>query len=238
GMRRMGAGERGKDPAGEGTARGRGRDRTLRRALAARGAKVTPAEKGFESNSLALQVHGGYGYSSEFLPEAWLRDQKLNSIHEGTTGIQGLDLLGRKAVAEAGAALLAFQEEAEAAARRAERAGVDPAWGAALVEAVGELTSLTAHLAGLGLSGDVEAMLLHSADYLDLFSVIAVAWQWILQAAAAKEGLAARPSDGDFYQGKILAAQYFLATELPRVKQLAALCRAGEDSYAKMRPEW
>src|SRR5262249_56936665 len=105
GMRRMGAGERGKDPAGEGTARGRGRDRTLRRALAARGAKVTPAEKGFESNSLALQVHGGYGYSSEYLPEAWLRDQKLNSLHEGTTGIQALDLLGRRAVARGGAGL-------------------------------------------------------------------------------------------------------------------------------------
>ena len=59
-------------------------------------AKTFPAEKGFEANALAVQVHGGYGYSSEYLPEAWLRDQKLNSIHEGTTGIQGLDLLGRR----------------------------------------------------------------------------------------------------------------------------------------------
>jgi alkylation response protein AidB-like acyl-CoA dehydrogenase len=48
-----------------------------------------------EANALAVQIHGGYGYTSEYLPEAWLRDQKLNSIHEGTTGIQSLDLLGR-----------------------------------------------------------------------------------------------------------------------------------------------
>src|SRR6202521_154613 len=57
-------------------------------------AKSFPAEKGFESNALAVQVHGGYGYTSEYLPETWLRDQKLNSLHEGTTGIQSLDLLG------------------------------------------------------------------------------------------------------------------------------------------------
>ncbi|MCH9685632.1 MAG: acyl-CoA dehydrogenase, partial [Deltaproteobacteria bacterium] len=57
-------------------------------------AKSFPAERGFDANALALQIHGGYGYSSEYLPEAWLRDQKLNSIHEGTTGIQALDLLG------------------------------------------------------------------------------------------------------------------------------------------------
>ncbi|HEX8114180.1 MAG TPA: acyl-CoA dehydrogenase family protein, partial [Kofleriaceae bacterium] len=59
-------------------------------------AKTFPAERGFEANALAVQIHGGYGYSSEYLPEAWLRDQKLNSLHEGTTGIQSIDLLGRK----------------------------------------------------------------------------------------------------------------------------------------------
>ena len=74
-------------------------------------AKTFPAEWGFEANALALQIHGGYGYSSEQLPEAWLRDQKLNSIHEGTTGIQGLDLLGRKVVAQGGEPLRILIEE-------------------------------------------------------------------------------------------------------------------------------
>jgi butyryl-CoA dehydrogenase len=73
-------------------------------------AKSFPSEKGFEANALALQLHGGYGYSSEYLPESWLRDQKLNTIHEGTTTIQGLDLVGRKALAGGGAALLALRE--------------------------------------------------------------------------------------------------------------------------------
>jgi butyryl-CoA dehydrogenase len=87
-------------------------------------AKSFPAEWGFEANALALQVHGGYGYSSEQLPEAWLRDQKLNSIHEGTTTIHGLDLLGRRIVAEAGAPLRILLEMTEETSARAERAGV------------------------------------------------------------------------------------------------------------------
>src|SRR5207302_2520519 len=95
-------------------------------------AKSFPAEWGFESNALALQVHGGYGYSSEQLLESWLRDQELNSIHEGTTGIHGLDLLGRRIVADAGAPVRILMEEIEAVAGRADAAGLDPAWGAAL----------------------------------------------------------------------------------------------------------
>lgn len=204
-------------------------------------AKSFPAEKGFEANALALQIHGGYGYSSEYLPEAWLRDQKLNSIHEGTTGIQGLDLLGRKVVAGGGAALMALRDEIVQAIDRARRAGVEPAWGEQLAEAMSLVVELTAHLGEAGLRGDVERMLLHSADYLELFSLVVIAWQWIILAAVAREGLAAgagAPQPAAFYEGKLCAAQYWFATELPRVRILAALCRSAEDSYARMRPEW
>ncbi len=201
-------------------------------------AKSFPAEAGFESNALALQIHGGYGYSSEYLPEAWLRDQKLNSIHEGTTGIQGLDLLGRRAVAEGGAGLRALLEEMAAAAGRARRAGVEASWADA-VEAAGQrLAEVTMGLGALGLEGKADEMLRHSADYLRAFSLVAVAWQWLLQAAVAREGLAREPAGRDFYQGKLRAAQYFIATELPDALRLLDLCASGEDSYAGMRPEW
>lgn len=201
-------------------------------------AKTFPAEKGFEANALAVQVHGGYGYSSEYLPEAWLRDQKLNSIHEGTTGIQGLDLLGRKVMAAGGAALKAFAEEVGATVERASRAGVEPAWSDALGKALGNVVELTMELGAAGMAGEVERMLRHSADFLELFSVLAVSWRWLAQAAAAREGLARGTGDQDFYQGKLTAAQYWLTTELPRVTHLVALCRSGEDSYTRMRPEW
>ena len=201
-------------------------------------AKSFPAEKGFESTVLALQIHGGYGYSSEYLAEAWLRDQKLNSIHEGTTGVQGLDLLGRKVMAEGGAALAILGQEIEAACARADRAGVDPGWTAGLRKAAGEVGALTMELARRGLAGDPEAMLLHSSDYLDLFSTVVVAWMWMLQAAAAREGLAAGRGASDLLEGKLCAAGYWLGFELPRIGPLLAACRDGEDSYARARPEW
>jgi butyryl-CoA dehydrogenase len=204
-------------------------------------AKTFPAEKGFESNALAVQIHGGYGYTSEYLPEAWLRDQKLNSIHEGTSGIQSLDLLGRKAVAEGGRGLLLFGQEIARTADRAKRAGVESAWIASMLECAGKIGEVTMKLGTLGLSGDRESMLLHAFDYLDMFSTISVAWQWIEQAAAAKEGLAREGSAGpsaDFYRGKLSAAEYWVKTELPRVHHLAGLCMSGEDSYARARPEW
>jgi alkylation response protein AidB-like acyl-CoA dehydrogenase len=201
-------------------------------------AKSFPAEWGFESNVLAMQVHGGYGYTSEYLPEAWLRDQKLNSIHEGTTGIQGLDLLGRKAVAEGGAALGILGEEIARTIERARAAGIDPAWCAPLDEAMTSLIEVTQHLGAKGMAGDVEGMLLHSADYLGFTCVVTVAWQWLLQAAVAREALNAGRAPADFYQGKLQAAQYWLFSELPRAKVFAELCRSGEDSYARMKSDW
>jgi len=207
-------------------------------------AKSFPAERGFESNALALQIHGGYGYSSEYLPESWLRDQKLNSIHEGTTGIQAADLLGRRAVAKGGAALAALGQAIGASCARATAAGVDATWIAELQRAVGLVGSLTAELAQRGLAGDVSSMLLHATDYLDLASTIVIAWQWLELAAVAKEALAAElprgraTRDADYYRGNLAAAQYWIRTELPRIDVLARLCREAEDSYGALDPAW
>ena len=203
-------------------------------------AKTFPAEWGFEANALALQVHGGYGYSSEQLPEVWLRDQKLNSIHEGTTGIHGLDLLGRKVVAQGGAPIRILIEESEKTIARAGRAGIDAAWTARLRGAVQTVADVTAHLGALGMAGDAEGMLRHSTDYLSAFAIVVVGWVWLWQATLAKEALTRGTSapDADFYEGKLCAAEYWIATELPKVEALAALCRTGEGSYARMQDAW
>ncbi|HEY2515884.1 MAG TPA: acyl-CoA dehydrogenase [Polyangiaceae bacterium] len=201
-------------------------------------AKTFPAEWGFEANVLSLQIHGGYGYSSEQLPEAWLRDQKLNSIHEGTTGIHGLDLLGRKAIAQGGEPIRILLEETEKTIARAEKAGIPAAWTGKLREAMQTLAGLTAHLAALGMGGDVDGMMRHSADYLSLFAIVVVGWLWLWQATLAKEALARGATDPDFYEGKLCAADYWLVTEVPKVAALATLCRSGEDSYARMRDAW
>jgi len=202
-------------------------------------AKSFPAEKGFESNALAVQIHGGYGYSSEYLPEAWLRDQKLNSIHEGTTGIQGMDLLGRKVSLAGGAALELLAREIGSVVRDA-RAGELGRLADLLERALSTTLGLTKHLVGLREPG---ARLLHSADYLELFSTLVVGFMWLLQAnvaqrALSKSGADESTPDGAFYRGKLCAAQYYLETELPRIEQLAGLCFAAEDSYARVRPDW
>jgi butyryl-CoA dehydrogenase len=202
-------------------------------------AKSFPAEKGFESNALAVQIHGGYGYSSEYLPEAWLRDQKLNSIHEGTTGIQGMDLLGRKVSLAGGAALELLAREIGSVLRDA-RAGQLGRLADLLERALSTTLGLTKHLVSLREPG---ARLLHSADYLELFSTLVVGFMWLLQANVAERALAESGADestpdGAFYRGKLCAAQYYLETELPRIEQLAALSFAGEDSYARVRPDW
>lgn len=190
-------------------------------------AKSFPAEHGFEANVLALQIHGGYGYSSEYLPEAWLRDQKLNSIHEGTTGIQSLDLLGRKVVAQGGAALRVLGEEIRSSCARAKG---DPL-AADVERGIAKLEELTMTLAAKGLGGDVEGMLAHSFDYLTLASIVVVAWQHLDMANAV------RGKDDAFARGKRLAAEYWIRTEIPHAIQLAELCASGEDSFVRVRAD-
>jgi butyryl-CoA dehydrogenase len=193
-------------------------------------AKSFPAEAGFLSNSLAVQVHGGYGYTAEYLPEAWLRDQKLNSIHEGTTGIQSLDLLGRKVVAGGGDALRALAEEFAAVEATAEER-------AALGAALEKIAATTMELAQRGMAGDRDGMLAHSVDYLEAFSIMVVAWQWARMAAAARRGLERDRTSAHFYRGKIAAARWFFANELVRVPTLCDICLT-DSSFVEARPEW
>lgn len=189
-------------------------------------AKTFPAEKGFESNALALQLHGGYGYSSEYAPEAWLRDQKLNTIHEGTTGIQGLDLLGRKVVAGGGAALARLMEEVSADLSKSALEGGE------LQAGFDELAGAVATLGARGLEGNVEGMLGHSADFMEGMSTLVIAWVWVRLVNA----LGAR--DDDFAKGLRAAAQYWLVTEVAKARASIAVATSEERSFMDLRPSW
>ena len=124
------------------------------------------------------------------------------------------------------------------ACARAQKAGVAPDWIAAVRAAGERIGALTAALGRKGAGGDVEGMLRHAADYLELFSTFVVAWQWLLQAAVAREGIDAGRGPEAFYEGKLAAAQYWIRTELPKAAALALVCEENEDSYARMRPDW
>lgn len=196
-------------------------------------AKTFPAEKGYESNVLAVQIHGGYGYTSEYLPEAWLRDQKLNSIHEGTTGIQSADLLGRKLGKNGHASMTALHQEVNATLERARAVGVDAVLCNALEQS---LARVTGALIKVTAEPDFERLLSHSVDFMDLFSTFVIGWQWLVQLAAAQPKLSSAPDD--FLRGKLACAQYWFRTELPRIEHLASLCESFDDSYLNAQPAW
>ncbi len=190
-------------------------------------AKSWPAQWCLEANSLAIQVHGGYGYTKEFDVEQGYRDNRLNAIHEGTHGIHGLDLLGRKVVMADGAGLTLLTERINQTVDTALETESTAAYAKNLREAVQRLVDVTATLWA---AGDVAATLANSTVYLEAAGHVVVAWMWLEQLIAAGD------NPGDFYDGKRAAAQYFFTYELPRTGPqfdlLASLDRTTVDARA------
>ncbi len=185
-------------------------------------AKSYPSEMGILSVSAGLQCLGGYGYCDEFPLEQFYRDARIHPIHEGTTGIQGLDLLGRKVVMGEGKAFRLFLEAVEETIEEAKVVPALEARAVELQEALGKLEGVTVHLVGLAGSGNPEAFLADATLYLELFGTVAVAWQWLRQGIAALRGLSSWPSEaeGRFYQGKLYTLRYFFGYELPKTEGL------------------
>jgi alkylation response protein AidB-like acyl-CoA dehydrogenase len=192
--------------------------------------KSWPSQWCLEANSLAIQVHGGYGYTREYDVEQHYRDNRLNPIHEGTHGIQSLDLLGRKVTQRGGASLAALGEAIAATIATAKAAGGEAAELAAGLDATWQrLVSVTTGMFG---SGELDAALANSAIYLEAFGHIVVAWMWLEQL------LAANGRTGDFYDGKRQAAQYFFRYELPKTAPQLDLLESLDRTTLEMRDAW
>jgi alkylation response protein AidB-like acyl-CoA dehydrogenase len=171
-------------------------------------AKAWPSQWGPVADDLAIQVHGGYGYTRDYPVEQFYRDNRLNPIHEGTNGIQALDLLGRKVTAQGGAGLRLLGETITATTARA--AGTQWAGFAADVDAaVARLGAVTATLWG---TGDPDLALANASVYLEAAGHLVVGWLWLEQALACEGATDA------FHEGKRAAARYFWRWELPRTR--------------------
>ena len=193
-------------------------------------AKSWPSQWCLEANSLAIQVLGGYGYSREYDVEQHYRDNRLNPIHEGTHGIQSLDLLGRKVAHRNGANLAALGVEvAHTTATAAECGGELAAMAEQLDASWQRLVAVTAAMFG---AGDVEAALANSVVYLEAFGHIVVAWIWLQQVLAAKG------QNGDFYDGKRQAARFFFRYELPKTGPQLDLLESLDRTTLEMREGW
>ena len=187
--------------------------------------KSWPSEWCLEGNSLAIQIHGGYGYTRDFPVEQYWRDQRLNMIHEGTHGIQAMDLLGRKVLLEEGRGLKLLSQHILATVSQAQAAGPQfSAYGQALKLAVQQIAEAT-HAAWAG--GEPSLALANAVPYMQAFGHTVIAWMW-LQVGLASNG------EGDANQGRQRACQFFFHYELPKIGAWLGVVNSRDSTCADM----
>jgi len=198
-------------------------------------AKSWPSEWCLEANSLAIQVHGGYGYTRDFAVEQYWRDNRLNMIHEGTHGIQGLDLLGRKVLMHDGAAfkLLAARMLATANSALPHEALAGPA--RQLQSALQTLESATR---AAWMHGQPDEALANATPYLQAFGHVVLAWLWLDVACVCRARLADGLGDEAADRGRLAAMRYFFAYELPKIDAWLLAVAARQAVCREMRDDW
>jgi butyryl-CoA dehydrogenase len=194
-------------------------------------AKSWPSEWCLEANSLAIQVHGGYGYTRDFPVEQYWRDNRLNMIHEGTHGIQGMDLLGRKVVMDGGAGLKLLATTINATIDRAGQVPGLAEHGATLAAALQQLGAATK---AAWSTGDPQDALANATPYLQAFGHVVLAWVWLDVALAAQQS----SQPGDFVQGKLQCCRYFHAFELPKIDAWLNVVAARTPICRDMQDAW
>ena len=214
-------------------------------------AKSYPSEMGCLTTSAAVQILGGAGYTTDFPVEQFYREARIHPIHEGTTGIHGLDLLGRKVTQHGGKGVQLFVAEIQQAIREAQATNpavagqaVPEPGGAPLTylasqlsEATSQLTKTTTYLLGLGTNP--AEMLADATLYLEFFGIVTLAWQWLRQATVAQAALpTAQGDDTAFYHGKLMAARYFYEYELVKTLSLAQRLQSTDHVTLEMHGDW
>jgi alkylation response protein AidB-like acyl-CoA dehydrogenase len=198
-------------------------------------AKSWPSQWCLEANSLAIQIHGGYGYTRDYPVEQYYRDNRLNPIHEGTHGIQGLDLLGRKVVADDGASFKALRTEMLATIQSGLRSQHPDTqrWARMLAERASRLGAVTE---ALWKSGDPAKTLANASLYLEAFGHVVVAWIWLELSLCASRNFSEARSD--FLHGKWQACRYFFLYELPKVDAQLNLLESLDGTTLGMQEAW
>jgi butyryl-CoA dehydrogenase len=194
-------------------------------------AKSWPSEWCLEANSLAIQIHGGYGYTRDYPVEQYWRDNRLNMIHEGTHGIQALDLLGRKVVMDGGKGLALLAAKIN---QTIERALQTEAW-AEPANALAAALKLLGHTTRAAwATGVPEEALANATPYLQGFGHTVLAWIWLDLALSAQ----ASSAPDELCQGKLAAARYFFRYELPRVAAWLKVVETRDDTCRSMQEAW
>ena len=178
-------------------------------------AKSWPSEWCLEANSLAIQIHGGYGYTRDFPVEQYWRDNRLNMIHEGTHGIQGMDLLGRKVLMEGGRGLTLLGERMQATVARAQSRPELADHAKALGQSLQHVAAATE---AAWATGNPAEALPNAVPYMQAFGHVVLAWIWLDVALAS---ITSQEQDATksvaSHAGRLGSVRYFYAYELPKI---------------------
>jgi alkylation response protein AidB-like acyl-CoA dehydrogenase len=202
-------------------------------------AKSYPSEMCCLTTSAAVQILGGAGYTTDFPVEQFYREARIHPIHEGTTGIHGLDLLGRKIIIKNGKSLQLLVAEMLKTIEKASSIDRLKPFAQKLQVYLGKTDTVTKHLLSLA-SKDLEIFLSDATLYLELFGIMTIAWQWLVQAIKAEEALLAEATgdDFDFYQGKIFTLRYFYEYELVKIDSLMKRLLSEDNVTVEMEAGW
>jgi alkylation response protein AidB-like acyl-CoA dehydrogenase len=192
-------------------------------------AKSWPSEWCLEANSLAIQVHGGYGYTRDFPVEQYWRDNRLNMIHEGTHGIQASDLLGRKVRMEDGRGLALLAARVQATAARAALQPQLSAHADALLQALAQVQQATQ---AAWASDDSAAALANAVPYMQAFGHTVLAWIWLDVALASLAQDASQSQAATV--GRLRSSTYFYHYELPKIGAWLGVVQQRDATCASM----
>ena len=205
-------------------------------------AKSYPSEMSVLSVSQGLQILGGYGYCDEFPLEQYYRDVRIHPIHEGTTGIHGITLLGRNITMKGGLAFRLFLEEIQETIHAGETMKELKSHARELEDALKKLQEVTSHLLNIAKEGNQEVFFADATLYLEFVGIITIAWQWLLQAVSVQKALKNKKglsdADANFYRGKMYAFRYFFGYELPKIDGLIKRLLSTDGLTVKMRTDY
>jgi butyryl-CoA dehydrogenase len=200
-------------------------------------AKSYPSEMCCLSTSAAVQVLGGAGYTTDFPVEQYYREARIHPIHEGTTGIHGLDLLGRKVLMQGGKALQVFVKALSNTIAEAKSVDAMEPFAEKLEKYLQRAQQTSIHLFGKA-GENPEVFLADATLYLEYISILSISWQWLQQGMTAQKALNSSTSEPDFYQGKIMCLRYFFEYELVKMDGLGKRLVSGDRVTVEMRGEW
>ncbi|MDD1977531.1 MULTISPECIES: acyl-CoA dehydrogenase C-terminal domain-containing protein [Pseudomonas] len=186
-------------------------------------AKAFLTDMGLETTVHGQQIFGGHGYIREWGQEQLIRDCRITQIYEGTNGIQAMDLLGRKLVADGGRAYSVLSSQIKAFASALERSRVE--FSAPLLAAVTNLDELTAWVLDRA-QGNPQEIGAAAVEYLHVFGYTLYAYMWAQMADVALK----QPEQAEFYTRKLGTARFYFARLLPRIHSLTATIKAGSAS--------